>query len=121
MIKKNWQKLKQNHLLLMVLCCLIPIILIAVFFSLFKNSGNYGFWLIILSMVFLHVLMMRGPKHGETGEKESGQEPSQAAVLSKCPECGLAYPEKDWAEKCETWCKKYKTCNLEITKHAIKD
>lgn len=38
----------------------------------------------------------------------------------KCPECGLPYEEKEWAEKCEAWCKKHKSCNLEITKYAIK-
>ncbi len=38
-----------------------------------------------------------------------------------CEECKLKYKERDWAEKCEDWCKKYKSCNLEITKHAIKE
>ena len=37
-----------------------------------------------------------------------------------CEECKLRYNEKSWAEKCEVWCKKYKSCNLEITKHAVK-
>jgi len=37
-----------------------------------------------------------------------------------CEECKLRYSEKEWAEKCEAWCKKYKSCNLEITKHAVK-
>ncbi|MEM1574500.1 MAG: hypothetical protein QW755_00220 [Nitrososphaerota archaeon] len=35
-----------------------------------------------------------------------------------CEECKLKYKEKIWAEKCEEWCRKYKSCNLEITKHA---
>lgn len=37
-----------------------------------------------------------------------------------CPICGLKYKEKKWAKKCEEWCKKHNSCNLEITKHAIK-
>jgi len=37
-----------------------------------------------------------------------------------CLECGLKYEDKSWAEKCEEWCKKNKSCNLKITKHAIK-
>lgn len=41
--------------------------------------------------------------------------------LYKCPECGLKYKEKEWAVKCENWCSKNKSCNLEITKHAIKN
>lgn len=40
-------------------------------------------------------------------------------ILYQCPECGLYYKEKEWAEKCEAWCRKYKSCNLEIIKHAI--
>ncbi len=37
----------------------------------------------------------------------------------KCPECGLVYSEKEWAEKCEAWCKEHKSCNLEIAAHRI--
>ncbi len=37
-----------------------------------------------------------------------------------CEECKLKYKEKNWAEKCEDYCKKYKSCNLEITNHAVK-
>ena len=36
-----------------------------------------------------------------------------------CEECNFAYKEKGWAEKCENWCKKHHSCNIEITKHAI--
>ena len=28
--------------------------------------------------------------------------------------------DREWAEKCQEWCKKYKSCNLEIMEHAIK-
>lgn len=36
----------------------------------------------------------------------------------QCEECGFEYEEKEWAEKCEAWCKKHHSCNIEITKHA---
>ena len=36
-----------------------------------------------------------------------------------CEECGFAYHEKEWAQKCEEWCAKSKSCNLEIIKHAV--
>ncbi len=36
-----------------------------------------------------------------------------------CPECNFAYKEKETAAKCEAWCKEYKSCNVEITKHAV--
>ena len=37
-----------------------------------------------------------------------------------CEVCRLIYKERAWAEKCEDWCRKYKSCNLEITRHSIK-
>ena len=43
----------------------------------------------------------------------------QNEKLYQCEECGLKYSDKEWAEKCEAWCKKYKSCNLEIIDHAI--
>lgn len=39
----------------------------------------------------------------------------------QCEECGLQYENRELAEKCETWCKEHKSCNIEITEHAIKD
>jgi len=40
--------------------------------------------------------------------------------LFECPVCHLKYEDKKWANKCEAWCKKHKSCNLEIIKHALK-
>lgn len=39
--------------------------------------------------------------------------------LYQCEECKLLYQELGWAEKCENWCKEYKSCNLDITSHAV--
>ncbi|MDO8561463.1 MAG: hypothetical protein Q7S05_01410 [bacterium] len=38
-----------------------------------------------------------------------------------CSECGLAYKEEEWKEKCEAWCKEHKSCNLGIISHAVKN
>lgn len=35
----------------------------------------------------------------------------------QCEECKLIYKEKDWAKKCQVWCKEHHSCNLEIIKH----
>jgi len=37
----------------------------------------------------------------------------------QCEECGFIYKEKSWAQKCENFCKKYKSCSIEITKHSV--
>ncbi len=39
--------------------------------------------------------------------------------LYYCEECGLAYKDKKKAVECENWCKKHKSCNLEIIKYSI--
>ena len=38
----------------------------------------------------------------------------------QCDECKFIYKDRKLAEKCESWCKRNKSCNLNITKHAIK-
>lgn len=37
----------------------------------------------------------------------------------QCKECGFIYKQRKWASKCEEWCAKNKSCNLEIIKHAV--
>lgn len=39
------------------------------------------------------------------------------ALLYQCEECGFLYTEREWAEKCEAWCREYQSCNLEIIQH----
>lgn len=38
----------------------------------------------------------------------------------QCGECKLIYKMKRLAERCEDWCEKNKSCNLEIIKNAVK-
>ena len=40
-------------------------------------------------------------------------------TLYVCEECGFAYESKEWAEKCQAWCAKHHSCNIEITKQAV--
>jgi len=45
---------------------------------------------------------------------------NQDKTVFKCEECNFYYVEEEWAKKCEEFCRKYKSCSLEITKHAVK-
>ncbi len=36
-----------------------------------------------------------------------------------CEECDYAYEQKEWAEKCEQWCRTYHNCNMEIIQHGV--
>ena len=38
-------------------------------------------------------------------------------TLYVCEECGFVYQEREWAEKCQDWCREHQSCNLEITQH----
>jgi len=44
---------------------------------------------------------------------------TNSGKLTICGSCGFKYKTKALASKCEAWCTKNKSCNLEITKHAI--
>ena len=37
----------------------------------------------------------------------------------QCEACGFYYETRDLAQKCEDFCNKYKSCDMEITKHAV--
>ena len=37
-----------------------------------------------------------------------------------CEICKLVYRQKKYAKKCKDWCKKNKSCSLEITRHSTK-
>ena len=39
----------------------------------------------------------------------------------QCDECLLLYADEKDAKACEDWCKGNKSCNLEITKKALKE
>jgi len=36
-----------------------------------------------------------------------------------CEDCKFRYKDRNMAQKCENWCKEHKSCNIEITKHAV--
>ena len=59
MIKKIFQKIKQNHFLAMVLCCTIPLVGILVLSSMGK-LGSWGYYALLLICPLGHLLMMRG-------------------------------------------------------------
>jgi hypothetical protein len=39
-------------------------------------------------------------------------------TLYQCEECDFRYSLREWAEKCEAWCKERHSCNLEIIAYA---
>ena len=45
---------------------------------------------------------------------------NQGRKVYQCEECEFLYEDKDWADKCEEWCRENHSCNMEIIKHAVK-
>lgn len=45
----------------------------------------------------------------------------QGRKIYQCKICKLLYNEKKWAQMCENWCSENNTCNINITKHRIKE
>lgn len=41
-------------------------------------------------------------------------------ILFQCEECQFIYDKEEFAKECEAFCKKYKSCNLDLIKYAIK-
>jgi Flp pilus assembly protein TadB len=52
-------KIRHNHLLMMVVCCIIPLALLYIAVYSFGISRSYLYWLIILLCPLMHVWMMR--------------------------------------------------------------
>lgn len=48
------------------------------------------------------------------------EENLEGEIVFKCMKCGWIYKDIEKAEECESWCRKHKSCNLNITKHSIK-
>lgn len=82
------------------------VILLAYLFV--PNIARYSWVLLALACPLSMMLMMAGMNHDKS-EK-----------VFVCPECGLGYKDAEIAKKCAAWCSEHHSCNLEITKHAVK-
>ena len=81
-------------------------IIIALAYVFAPQLARYSWILLALACPASMILMMAAMQH----EKEQ---------VYVCAECGLTYADKEWAKKCQAWCKEHHSCNLEITAHAI--
>lgn len=72
------------------------------------------FWVLVIFVVFALIKYVVGNK--KNSSKISGIEAKKNKIYT-CVECGYEYAEKEWAIKCQNWCREKKSCNLEIIKH----
>jgi hypothetical protein len=84
--------------------------------QIYEVAGNMGwllvfvkgvFWVIVIFLVIVAAIAL------------NQLAPAKKKKIFTCPRCGYSYKEKEWAKKCESWCTKHKSCNLEINKHRV--
>lgn len=71
-LKDLYNKIKHNHMLMMALCCGIPLILLYIAVYFFGIRRSYLYWFIILLCPLMHLWMMKDmhKKHSENGNKK---------------------------------------------------
>ena len=54
-----WNKIKHNHLLMMIICCVVPIALILAAANIWGFGSRKIFWLFLILCPLMHYLMMK--------------------------------------------------------------
>jgi len=84
--------------------------------QIYEVAGNIGwlgvfikgvFWVAVIALVIVAAIALNW--FVSTKKK----------TIFVCPRCGYSYKELMWEKKCEAWCTRHKTCNLEINRHRV--
>jgi len=70
---KLWKRVKENHALMMLICCGIPIagILVARYF--FNFNPPYLIWIALLICILSHYFMMKDMHSGKYGDNKKSK------------------------------------------------
>lgn len=68
-----------RHTLMMILCCLIPLLLLGILWAVGVSQNVLSFGILLLCPV-MHLLMMKNMKHGETPAGEDKTPHSNAGT-----------------------------------------
>lgn len=66
------EKIKENHSLMMILCCSIPLVVLASGAYFFGLSKTYLTWFVILLCPIMHIFMMRDMHKDHEDDKDNG-------------------------------------------------
>lgn len=58
--KEKAKEHKHNHSIMMMVCCVMPLVLLIIAINFFGLSKSYLYWLIILLCPIMHFFMMKG-------------------------------------------------------------
>ena len=95
------------------------------FSEAFNNSAFqeyfFGiFWFLAILFVVLLVFIIMKIKSERANKKQDivlDQSYDVKGYIYICRACGYKYKTRDLSEKCERWCLKNKSCNLDIIKY----
>jgi len=73
MLKGIYKSIRENHGLMMAVCCGVPLILLAIAVYFLGLSRSYLFWFIILLCPLMHYLMMMDMHKKSSSGKEDGK------------------------------------------------
>ena len=93
-----------------VLIGIAAVIVLAYLFA--PQLARYSWLLLALACPISMIVMMVGMQH-------MGDKSNSSRQVFVCSECGMQYAEKEWAQKCQAWCREHKSRNLEIVNHAV--
>lgn len=85
----TWQdKLKNNHGLIMVLCCAIPVVVVVVGTYYFGwQQRSYLVWLFLLLCPLMHYWMMKEMHGKEKNSEDKSSAEKQSSEKEKRPSC----------------------------------
>jgi len=72
-MKKIIEKLKNNHMLLMLVCCLVPLAIVYAGIYFLGWSNSILTWSILLLCPLAHIFMMKGHE-GHQGKKDNNHD-----------------------------------------------
>lgn len=75
-MKKLFEKIRHNHMLLMLVCCAVPIAIVYAGIYFLRWSNNLLIWSILLLCPITHIFMMKD--HGKHGGEHSDHELSKS-------------------------------------------
>jgi len=68
-VKELINKIKNNHMLMMVICCALPLIVLLIAVRYMGLSNSYLYWFVLLLCPLSHFFMM---KHMHKGNNKKG-------------------------------------------------
>ena len=69
-MSSNWrEKLKHNHMLLMALACIVPMVILFLAIQYLGLSRSYLYWFLLLLCPLMHLFMMKDMHKGHQGKE----------------------------------------------------